>query len=135
MASGLKATCVCNYEAMSIIGSSRAENGKVFDFPHYCNDCQSVTRADLLSFAPCCNECGSTNITSYETSTRRTPFSLLEKLGSKFLRNRGYHLLRDEVESTYCPHLEKTFVMLKEHNSCPKCKNKSLTFHSYIKLD
>lgn len=85
MGTGLKATCTCGYEDESIIGSTRAEHGKEFHFPHMCLDCKTVTRADTLADEPSCNKCGSTNITSYETTTKIVQNPLLERLGRDFL--------------------------------------------------
>lgn len=135
MGTGLKASCKCGYEDESIIGSTRAKHGKAFDFPHYCNDCNSVTRVDLLSEAPCCNVCGSKNITSYETTTKIIPNPLLERLGRDFLLKRGYHMGREELDPTYCDVQKKTFVMLRWHNYCPNCQTNNLTFYPYIYFD
>jgi hypothetical protein len=135
MGTGLKATCTCGYETEASIGSSRAGHGKVFRFPHFCNDCQTVGSVDVLSELPACNKCGSKNITSYETNTKRVPNRLLERLGRDFLRKRGYHLRQEELDPTYCCVLEKTFIMLRGHNYCPECQTSSLTFYPEIYFD
>jgi Zn finger protein HypA/HybF involved in hydrogenase expression len=135
MGTGLKATCSCNYAAEASIGSSRAEHGKVFRFPHVCNDCQTVGSVDVLSEDPACDKCGSTNVTSYETKTKLVPNRLLEKLGKDFLRKRGFHLQQEELDPSYCYVLEKTFTLLKWNNQCPKCKENELTFFPYIYFD
>jgi Zn finger protein HypA/HybF involved in hydrogenase expression len=135
MGTGLKATCTCGYEAEASIGSSRAGHGKIFRFPHFCNDCQTAGSVDTLSERPACNNCGSTNVTSYETNTKLVPNRLLERLGRDFLRKRGYHLQQEELDPSYCYVLEKTFIMLRWHNHCPKCQTNNLTFYPYIYFD
>jgi Zn finger protein HypA/HybF involved in hydrogenase expression len=135
MGTGLKATCSCGYEDESIIGSTRAKHGKVFDFPHFCSDCNSVTRVDVLSDTPCCNKCGSSNVTSYEAKTKHVPNRLFEKLGIEFLHKRGYHTRQEELDPSYCYVLEKTFVMLRWWNYCPRCKTHNMTFYPYIYFD
>lgn len=135
MGTGLKSTCTCGYEAEASIGSSRAGHGKVFRFPHFCIDCQTVASVDMLTELPACDKCGSTNVTSYETNTRRVPNRLLERLDKEFLRKRGYHLQQEELDPTYCYVLGKTFVMLRWHNHCPKCQVSNLSFNPYIYFD
>lgn len=135
MGTGVKATCTCSYNAEATIGSSRAGHGKIFRFPHFCNDCQTVVSVDVLSELPACNACGSINVTSYETNTKRVPNRLLERLGREFLRKRGYHLQHEELDPSYCYVLEKTFVMLRWHNHCPKCQINNLSFYPYIYFD
>ena len=135
MGTGLKSKCTCGYEAEASIGSSRAGHGKVFRFPHLCTDCQTVGSIDVLSECHACNNCGSINVISYETKTKRVPNRLLERLGREFLRKRGYHLQQEELDPSYCYVLEKMFVMLRWHNHCPKCQTNNLTFYPYIYFD
>jgi predicted Zn-ribbon and HTH transcriptional regulator len=135
MGTGLKATCTCGHEAEASIGSSRAGHGKVFRFPHFCNDCKNVGSVDVLSERSACDKCGSTNVTSYETNTKRVPNRLLERLDREFLRKRGYHLQQEELDPTYCYVLGKTFVMLRSLNNCPKCNSNNLIFSPYIYFD
>ena len=135
MGTGLKATCACGYESEASIGSSRAGHGKIFNFPHFCVDCQTVGSVDVLSASPACNHCGSSNVTSYETNTTRVPNRLLERLGKEFLRKCGYHLQQEELDLTYCFILERTLVMLRWDNSCPKCNSKTLAFSPFIYFD
>ncbi len=95
----------------------------------------SGTRVDVLSNIACCNKCASSNVTSYEAKTKLVPNRLLERLGREFLRKRGYHLQQEELDPSYCYVLEKTFVMLRWYNHCPKCQTNNLTFYPYIYFD
>ena len=135
MGTGLKGTCTCGYEAEASIGSSRAGHGKVFRFPHFCNDCQTVGSVDVLSERPACDNCESTNVTSYEANTKLVPNRLLEKLGIDFLHKRGYHSRQEELDPSYCEKLKRTLVLLRWWNYCPKCQTTNLTFYPYIYFD
>lgn len=120
--------CNCGYEGTASIGSSRAQHGKKFYFPHYCNDCNQIVSVDTLSKVPSCRHCESTSLTSYEAKSKRVPNELLERLGEHFLHKRGYHHSSEELNPTYCYVQNKTYVMLRRHNHCPRCNGNELMF-------
>ena len=114
--------CKCGYEKEVCIGGGFS--GKSFEFPHYCESCNSLTSVDVLKKRPKCTECGSKDIKSYEAITKELPKDV--RLPS-FLTE-GYHKREDVQMEDSCHQLDKTFVLLKGNHYCPRCKENSLMF-------
>jgi hypothetical protein len=88
----LTGKCECGYGSKVYIASGRALHGKVFNYPHYCDACSSLTSVDVLSPSLVCKECGSTEIHSYEAFTKTLSHkSLLNKLPAEVLKSVGHH--------------------------------------------
>ena len=114
--------CKCGYGKEVCIGGGFS--GKSFEFPHYCESCNSLTSVDVFKKKPKCTECGSKDIKSYEAITKELPKDV--RLPS-FLTN-GYHKREDVQVENFCYSLDKTFVLLKGKHYCPRCKENSLMF-------
>jgi len=132
----LTGKCDCGYSSKVYIASGRALHGKVFNFPHYCDSCNSLTSVDVLSQPLICKECGSTEIHSYAALTKTLSYnSLLTRLPTKVLKTAGYHTSDVVLEETFCHPLKKTFVFLRGDHHCPKCKQNSMRFFTSMLYD
>lgn len=135
MGTGLKTYCRCGYDTMTVSGSSRAQHGKVFKFPHLCRQCKLAVSIDLLADHFCCPDCGSSDVESYATKSKLTTNKLLCLLGKEILTKRGYHTREDQFSDDFCYVLNEHFVILRDGNECPSCGEKSLRFFSEIMFD
>jgi rRNA maturation endonuclease Nob1 len=135
MGTGLKTYCACGYETMTITGSSRAQHGKVFKFPHLCRSCKTAVSVDLLAEPLCCPDCGSFEVETYAAKSKLTTDKLICLLGKDLLAKRGYHTREDQFSDDYCYVLEKHFQILREGNECPRCGCLGLKFLSEIMFD
>jgi RNA polymerase subunit RPABC4/transcription elongation factor Spt4 len=135
MGTGLKTYCRCGYDTMTVSGSSRAQHGKVFKFPHLCRQCKSAVSIDLLAEHVCCPDCGSSDVESYATKSKLITNELLSSLGKELLSKRGYHTREDQFSNDFCYVLNEHFVILRDGNECPACGEKSLRFFSSIMFD
>lgn len=136
MGTQLTGQCGCGYEANVFIASGRANHGKVFKYPHYCDDCSSMTSIDILSGSNNCTECGGQNVHSYEASTKTLSYeSLLNKLPTELLRKAGYHRSEDVHEETYCYPITKKFVFLRGAHHCPRCGGQTMKFFTSMLFD
>ena len=120
--------CGCGYEARASIGSSRAQHGKVFYFPHFCEGCNQIVSVDTLSESPTCRHCGGTSLVSYEAKSTKVANPLLERLDANTLHSRGHHLSSEELSPSFCFKQNKTYVLLRKRNHCPKCSGNELSF-------
>ncbi len=120
---------------MTVSGSSRAQHGKVFKFPHLCRHCKKAVSVDLLADNICCPDCGSADVESYATKSKLVTNDLLGSLGKEILSKRGYHTREDQFSNDFCFVLNEHFVILREGNECPACGEKSLRFFSSIMFD
>ena len=116
--------CKCGYEKEVCIGGGFS--GKSFEFPHYCESCNSLTSVNVLKKKPKCTECGSKDIKSYEAITKELPDDVS---GLPYFMMKDYHKREDVQVENFCHQLDKTFVLLKGNHYCPRCKENSLMFH------
>ncbi len=129
MGTELTGECECGYTNKVNIASGRDEHGKVFYFPHYCNSCDKLTSADLLTNFPSCNHCASTEIYSYAALTKTLPYNkILNIIPNKLLNLAGFHKSELVHEEKYCPPIKKTISILHGNHYCPRCKEKSMRF-------
>lgn len=135
MGTGLKTYCRCGYDTMTVSGSSRAEHGKSFKFPHICRHCKEAVSVDLLAKHVCCPECGSADIETYAAKSKLTTNKLFRQLGKEILSKRGYHTREDQFSDDFCYVLKAHFVILRYGNECPSCGDSSLHFLSEIMFD
>ncbi len=132
----LSGDCECGYKGQVYIASGRAQHGKVFQYPHYCDACSSLTTIDMLNETKACSECGSANIHSYEALTRTLPYSsIIAYLPISLLRFLGFHRANVMREEAYCYRLNKTFIFLQGDRFCPKCKENSMQFLTTVLYD
>ena len=121
--------CNCGLEKEVYIGSSRNDHGNKFDYPHYCNVCNSLTTVNILKKNIVCNVCGSNDVHSYAAKTTTLPLeSKLNLQSNKELERLGVHKSNLVAETTYCPDLDKDLILFKSKNFCPACKENSLRF-------
>ena len=132
MGLGLLGHCKCGYEKDVYIGSGFAQHGKSFEYPHYCESCNSLTSVDVLKKNPKCAECGSEDIKSYEAITKELPDDVS---GLPYFMMKDYHKPEDVQEEDFCYPLDKTFVLLKGNHYCPRCKENSLIFKTTVYCD
>lgn len=136
MGKELTGTCSCGYGKKVYIASGRAEHGKVFNYPHFCESCDSLISVDVLSESQICTECGSDDVHSYAAPTKTLSYkSLLNRLPTEVLRAAGYHRSEVVQEETFCYPLKKRFVFLRGDHFCPKCKNQSMRFFTSMLYD
>lgn len=136
MGTELTGGCDCGYGKKAYIASGRAEHGKVFKYPHYCNSCHSLISVDVLSDSQICSECGSDDIHSYAASTKTLSYkSLLNRLPTEVLKAAGYHRSDVVHDESFCYPLKKTFVFLRGDHYCPKCKNNTMRFFTSMLYD
>jgi len=129
MGTELSAICECGFRGLTHIGSSRAQHGKTFKYPHYCDACNSLTSVDLLCKPPSCSKCSSSNVHTYASHTSSLSYdSIFNKLPTKYLRFLGFNRRDEAYDESFCYPLKKTFVLLRGKNYCPKCRNASLIF-------
>ena len=122
--------CKCGYEKEVCIGGGFS--GKSFEFPHYCESCNSLTSVDVLKKKPKCTECGSKDIKSYEAITKELPDDVS---GLPYFMMKDYHKREDVQVENFCHQLDKTFVLLKGNHYCPRCKENSLIFKTTVYCD
>lgn len=140
MGVNFRATCDCGYVGSANCGSSRAEHGRVFQFPHLCRQCREVVGADRLEPTPRCPTCGATgaDLTLYGTAvTNETkPLPSAWQMFKRWLSN-GWRQVRvgtasDQLEhvvnSEFCYRQHKTYTIKSEAYECPKCGLKGLRF-------
>lgn len=128
--------CDCGYVGEAHIASGRAQHGKVFNYPHHCNSCDSLISIDVLCKYQICNQCGSTDVKSYKSLTKTLSHnSFLSKLSTDFLLKIGYHRSDVVHEETFCYPLKKKFVLLCGDHYCPKCKSHSMRFTTSMLYD
>lgn len=135
MGTTLKTYCKCGYETVTVSGSSRANHGKVFKFPHLCRNCNNAVSVDLLAQTACCPLCDSTDIESYAAKTVLTTNKLLCLLGHEILSKRGYHVREEEFSDDFCYVLDKHLVLLRKGNECPSCHESTLQFFTEMMFD
>lgn len=136
MGTELTGKCSCGYQGKVYIASGRANHGKVFKYPHYCDDCSSLTSIDILSGRVACSECDSENVHSYEATSRTLSYkSLLNKMPADLLRKAGFHRSEEVHEETYCFPINKKFVFLRGDKFCPRCKCNSMSFFTSMLYD
>lgn len=136
MGKQLTGLCDCGYAAQVYIASGRSQHGKIFNYPYHCNSCDSLISIDVLSKSQLCNQCGSTDVKSYESLTKTlSNNSFLNKLSTDFLLKIGYHKSDVVHEESFCYPLEKKFVLLCGNHYCPKCKNQSMRFITSMLYD
>lgn len=117
------------------MGSTRAQYGKSFDFPHHCRVCHQTVSVDLMSEAPACPRCGSTNVISYEARTRRCSDSL-ERIVTPEMRSRlGLHRRLDEAGRAHCDMRPEPFILLNNGSTCPACLEDRLCFEADVWYD
>lgn len=136
MGKQLTGECDCGYGGEVYIASGRAQHGKVFKYPYFCNSCDSLISVDVLSQSQSCSECGSDDVHSYEALTKTLSYkSLLNRLPNEVLKTAGYHRSDVVQEETFCYPLKKTFVFLRGNHYCPKCKVNSMRFFTSMFYD
>lgn len=136
MGTTFEAKCDCSDIIEPVmIGSSRRDHGKVFYYPHACSDCGSNSSIDLLKNSKVCPKCNSQNLYRYGDCVTEAPYG-------RWYRIKGWitgRTKRDQValdsmrgrslDITYCYNFRTTYALLKQRESCPKCKNKTLKFN------
>jgi DNA-directed RNA polymerase subunit M/transcription elongation factor TFIIS len=121
--------CNCGLEKQVYIGSSRNDHGKKFDYPHFCNACNSLITVNILNEKTTCSHCGSNDVHSYAALTTTLPFdSEFNSRSDEQLARLGVHKSDLVAEKTYFPDLDKDLVLFKSKNFCPACKQNSLEF-------
>lgn len=136
MGTELTGKCKCGYTEKVYIGSGRASHGKLFQYPHYCNSCHSLTSADMLADEQICNHCNSKDIHSYAATTKTLSYkSLLNRLPTEVLTRTGYHRTDVVHEESFCYPIKKTFVFLRGAHYCPSCTEESMTFFTSMLYD
>ena len=128
MGEGLKAQCSCGYEGVGTVGSTRAEHGKMFWFPHHCNQCNAVVSPDLLAENVCCDECGSKDIATYEATSKPCTELFGRLLGPKLRKRFGLHLAFEEASDQFCYQLKRVLYVMKQGNYCPQCRQNTMQF-------
>ena len=136
MGTQLTGQCKCGYDANVYIASGRAEHGKVFNYPHHCDSCNSLTSVDLLGNNYTCYECGSDQIHSYAAPTKTLSYdSIFNRLSTELLKSAGYHRADVVHEESHCYSLRKSFVFLRGNHYCPRCKENSMRFFTSMLYD
>lgn len=128
MGEGLKAQCSCGYEGYGTVGSTRATSGKVFRFPHHCNQCKAVVSPDLLAENVCCPKCGSKDMGTYEATSKRCTELFGRLLGPKWRKRQGLHLQFEEASDASCYQLKRDLCVMKQGNYCPQCRQNTMQF-------
>lgn len=80
MGTVLNAHCECGYSAKASCASSRREHGRVFNYPHQCDQSHQVVTVDLLLSPPSCPECGSQVVARYSVAIRHPKYGLFYRL-------------------------------------------------------
>lgn len=135
MGIGVNAQCECGYEGSASIASSRAGHGQYFSFPHWCRSCNEVVTLDVLAESPACRKCGGADVHSYEARTTRLPFRYPEFVSQRAASKFGWHGYEEELNRSWCYSLQKHFVLLRQGNYCPMCKENSLKFYVEMYFD
>lgn len=121
----LKAECACGYENSVLVGSGREQHGQVYEFPHYCANCNEAVSVDLLGQKVTCPLCHGTALTIYGTQKRRI---MQKKPWFQTLFGGKADRELPTVVSDYCYNLDTTFEIEKGGHFCPKCKEQRLHF-------
>jgi Zn finger protein HypA/HybF involved in hydrogenase expression len=128
MGTGYKVHCTCGYQGTADVGSTRAMLNKEDWFPFRCNQCKKLVDVDLLSNNMICPECKSADLTSCEPTTKRCRDWLGKLLGPRLRQRFGLHLRDDEIQENYCWQLKKNFILMREGNICPQCKQPNMRY-------
>lgn len=129
----LNAICECGLRDTATLGAGRSDFQLVCKFPHYCKNCEYLISVDILKENNVCSECGSKDIHSYESSTKRSKYKIVEKLSTDVLMKLGLHRLEDEQFSWYLN--KENHVILKGNHYCPKCHSNSMIFDTKLIFD
>jgi len=141
MGTTLEARCRCGYIESAMVASGRREHGKVFYYPHACEDCQSVVSVDILKSPMACPKCGGSNITSYGVEIKELPFGRWNLFKSWLSGDTKRHaeqkkaVYRKTSDSSYCYRTHTTYVIPTDPATCPVCREKSLVFESILLFD
>lgn len=133
----LRAICDCGYSGGGTCSSGRRDHGRVFYYPHLCNQCKEVVSPDLLGPILQCPGCGNKDLTLYGTSKLHTPTPARpwwQRLmwwshGNPISRKRPRPTTQPPVDSSFCFVQNRTFSILREQYQCPKCGEQKLRFH------
>ena len=140
MGSTVIAHCSCGYEGSATIASGRRDHGKVFYYPHCCEDCNAVVSIDILKPEQSCPTCRGSRLTSYGISIKELPYGRWERfkawLKGDFQRHAKLtQTLKFKSDATYCYITHTTYVLPVEPSSCPACKRHTLTFQHGVMFD
>jgi predicted RNA-binding Zn-ribbon protein involved in translation (DUF1610 family) len=136
MGTELTGRCKCGCEGKVYIASGRANHGKVFSYPHYCDACNSLISIDMLGSSQGCPNCGSKDIHSYQAATKTLSYdSLLNRLPTDLLRKAGYHRASEVHDESFCYPIKKHFPLLRGFHHCPQCKDQSMAFFTSMLFD
>jgi Zn finger protein HypA/HybF involved in hydrogenase expression len=121
----LAAECPCGYQSSVVVGSGRELHGEIFEFPHYCSECNEAVSVDLLKPRLVCPLCNAISLTLYGTRKNKTIHkkSWFQTFGGKAEPVEPYMPI---VASDYCLNLDTTFEIAGTDHTCPKCKNQTL---------
>lgn len=132
----LKATCKCGYIGTSMLGSSRAEHGRVFWQPCHCRTCQATNSFNMLQEPWTCRSCRQPDITPYgskasELKSPKPPW--IQRILGKFTNHsRNSPPLQS---NTLSRHIDGRIQVPYQSNQCPACLNTTLQFTAEINFD
>ncbi len=141
MGTTLEARCKCGYVESAMVASGRRDHGKVFFYPHACDDCSAMVSIDILKSPVVCPTCGSSNVKSYGVAIKELPFGRWNRFKAWLSGDKKRHaeqkaaVHRKTIDSSYCYRTHTTYVIPTDPATCPACKEKSLVFESTVLFD
>lgn len=140
MGSTLNAQCPCGYEGSATVASGRRDHGKVFYYPHCCEDCKAVVSIDILKPEQSCPTCGGSSLTRYGVAIKELPYGRWERfkawLNGDYKRHAQLtQTYKFKSDATYCYRTHTTYVLPVEPSMCPVCKKDSLSFRPGVLFD
>jgi predicted Zn-ribbon and HTH transcriptional regulator len=133
----LLASCYCCQKKTSVVfGSSLAEHGKVFWFPHHCSCCNQIISVDIYKQNTKCPNCNKDEFFSYAAPTKTLiTNSFLNKFSDNFIKLLGFHKNKNVKYEMYAFRLQRKFSLLNIQHYCPSCKSNSVFFHFDFSFD
>lgn len=128
------AVCKCGLNSTIFVGSSRAQRGKVFDFPHYCISCGSVVTVDILNKPHTCPKCGSAKVKRYGIRIFEFPYPwslrVIWVLSGWWIvcGFQDMWLQKARNIESFCYSNNSTYGLRHGHQYCPRCNEKGLYF-------
>jgi len=111
MGSSINGTCECGYVTEELyVGSGRMNYETVCMFPHYCQNCQTLSNENIYDENLICSKCKSSNIIPYD-----------DKRACSFMEHK---VLSFDTKDKIGRDVKLSAI----NNLCPKCKNYKLRF-------
>ena len=129
----LRAICECGFNETATLGAGRGDFNRICKFPHYCKGCECLISIDIFKEQNNCSECGSEDIHSYESSTKRSKYKIFEKFSNSALKKLGLHRLVDEQFCWFSN--TESHAILSGNHYCPKCHVNSMNFITELIFD